>query len=69
MATRIEVTEQLRQDYRTAGKAEKAAIVDQFCASTGAGRSTARRYLAPQTIGAKNVVRMDRRKHKPARNW
>ncbi|MDN5913422.1 MAG: DDE-type integrase/transposase/recombinase [Yaniella sp.] len=65
MATRIEVSKQLRTDYRTATKAEKAAILNQFCASTGAGRSTARRYLTSKTIGAKNVVRMDRRKHIP----
>lgn len=67
MATRIEVSKQLRTDYRTATKAEKAAILNQFCASTGAGRSTARRYLTSKTIGAKNVVRMDRRKHKPTK--
>lgn len=67
MATRIEVTKQLRTDYRTGSKAEKSAIIDQFCAVTGAGRSTARRYLASQTIGVKNVVRIDRRKHKPTK--
>lgn len=67
MATRIEVTKQLRTDYRTAGKAEKSAILDQFCASTGAGRSTARRYLTSKTLGVKNVVRIDRRKHKPTK--
>lgn len=67
MATRIEVTKQLRADYRTGTKAEKSKIIDQFCASTGAGRSTARRYLTSETIGAKNVVRIDRRKHKPTK--
>lgn len=67
MATRIEVTKQLRADYRTGSKAEKAVILDQFCASTGAGRSTARRYLTSKTIGVKNVVRIDRRKHKPTK--
>lgn len=67
MGTRIEVTKQLRTDYRTGTKAEKSAILDQFCASTGAGRSTARRYLTSKTLGVKNVVRIDRRKHKPTK--
>ncbi|WGH82453.1 MULTISPECIES: integrase catalytic domain-containing protein [Auritidibacter] len=67
MSARIEVTKQLRRDYRTGSKAEKSAILDQFCASTGLGRSTARRYLTSQTIGVKNVVRIDRRKHKPTK--
>lgn len=67
MSTRIEVTKQLRTDYRTGSKAEKSAILDQFCASTGAGRSTARRYLTSETLGVKNVVRIDRRKHKPTK--
>jgi len=67
MATRIEVTKQLRTDYRTGTKAEKSAIIDQFCASTGAGRSTARRYLTSKTLGVKNVVRIDRRNHKPTK--
>ncbi|RMX21851.1 transposase, partial [Auritidibacter ignavus] len=35
MSARIEVTKQLRRDYRTGSKAEKSAILDQFCASTG----------------------------------
>lgn len=59
MATRIEVSRQLRTDDRTATKPEKAAILDQFCASTGAGRSTARRYLTSKTFGVDDVVRMD----------
>jgi len=67
MATRIEVTKQLRADYRAGTKAEKTAILDQFCASTGAGRSTARRYLTSETIGAKDVVVIDRRQHKPTK--
>jgi hypothetical protein len=67
MSARVEVTKQLRTDYRTGSKAEKSAILDQFCASTGLGRSTARRYLTSKTIGLKNVVRIDRRKHKPTK--
>src|SRR5699024_12711190 len=67
MATRIEVTKQLRADYRAGTKAEKTAILEQFCASTGAGRSTARRYLTSETMGAKDVVVIDRRQHKPTK--
>lgn len=67
MATRIEVTKQLRTDYRTGTKSEKSAILDQFCATTGVGRSTARRYLTSKTIGVKNIVRIDRRNHKPTK--
>ena len=67
MSTRIEVTKQLRTDYRIGSKSEKSAILDQFCVSTGLGRSTARRYLTSKTIGVKDVVRMDRRKHKPTK--
>ena len=67
MSTRIDVTQQLRTDYRTGSKSEKSAILDQFCASTGLGRSTARRYLTSKTIGVSNVVRFDRRKHKPTK--
>jgi len=67
MRARIEVTKQLRRDYRTGSKAEKSAILDQFCASTGLGRSTARRYLTSQTIGVNDVVRIDRPKRKPTK--
>src|SRR5699024_1104582 len=67
MSARIEVTKQLRTDYRTGSKIEKSAILDQFCASTGLGRSTARRYLTSKTIGVKNLVRIDRRRHKPTK--
>src|SRR5699024_12272014 len=66
-STRVEVTKRLRTDYRTGSKAEKSAILDQFCVSTGMGRSTARRYLTSKTIGVKDVVRIDRRKHKPTK--
>src|SRR5699024_8305484 len=44
-----------------------SAILDQFCVSTGMGRSTARRYLTSKTIGVTDVVRIDRRKHKPTK--
>src|SRR5699024_12570339 len=67
MSTRVEVTKRLRNDYRTGSKADKSAILDQFCVSTGMGRSTARRYLTSTTIGGKDVVRIDRRKHKPTK--
>lgn len=35
MATRIEVTKQLKHVYKTATRSEKATILDQFCATTG----------------------------------
>jgi hypothetical protein len=62
MRTRIEVTQRLKTAYRRAGKAEKSSILDTFCQSTGLGRSSARRYLTSQSLGVKNVLRMDRRK-------
>lgn len=35
MATRIEVTKQMRQAYRSATRAEKANILNHFCSLTG----------------------------------
>lgn len=68
MSTRVEITKQLRTDYRTGSKAEKSAILEPFCASTGLGRSTARRYLTSKTLGVKNVVRIDRQPTKYSAN-
>ncbi len=62
MKARIEITQHLKIAYRRAGKAEKSGILDNFCQSTGLGRSSARRYLTSQSLGVKNVLRMDRRK-------
>lgn len=67
MGTRVEVSKRLRLDYRMGSKAQKSAVLDQFCAATGLSRPTARRYLTSTTIGVKNVVRMDRRRHKPTK--
>jgi predicted transcriptional regulator len=61
MASRIEVTQQLKSAYSRATKGEKAAILDTFCQSTGLSRSSARRYLTSKTLGKKNIVRIDRR--------
>lgn len=53
MMARIEVTKQLRTDYQTDTKAEKTEAIDQFCAATGAGRSTARHYLTSEAFDVK----------------
>src|SRR5271163_3508579 len=45
MAARRQVTNKLRTQYREASKADKSKIVDQVVATTGMGRSTARRML------------------------
>ena len=49
MGERVEVTRRLRQAYRGAAKAEKTAILDEFCNLTGLARSTARRCLTGAT--------------------
>lgn len=67
MRTRIEVTQRLETSYRRAGKAEKSGILDTFCQSTGLARSSARRYLTSEALGTRNVLRMDRRKSRPAK--
>ena len=65
MATRIEVTKQLKQAYRSVTRAEKSDILDHFCTSTGVSRVTARRYLTSPHLGIKNVTKIDRRTHRP----
>jgi hypothetical protein len=45
MAARRQVTNKLRAQYRKASKADKSEILDQVVATTGMGRSTARRLL------------------------
>lgn len=67
MATRIEVTKQLKQAYKTATKSEKSGILDQFCATTGLSRVSARRYLTSPHLGARNVSKLDRRRHRPTK--
>lgn len=67
VATRIEVTKQLKQAYRPASRAEKSEILDQFCATTGLSRVSARRYLTNPHLGVKNVSQIDRRQHRPTK--
>ena len=45
MAARRQVTNKLRVQYRRASKADKSKILDRVVATTGMGRSTARRML------------------------
>ncbi len=45
MAARRQVTNKLRSGYRKASKADKGRILDEVAATTGMGRSTARRML------------------------
>lgn len=45
MAARRQVTNKLRDQYRKASKADKGKILDRVVATTGMGRSTARRML------------------------
>lgn len=45
MAARRQVTNKLRTEYRKASKADKGAILERVMATTGMGRSTARRML------------------------
>lgn len=67
VATRIEVTKQLKQAYKTATRSEKSVILDQFCATTGLSRVSARRYLTNPHLGARNVTKIDRRHHRPTK--
>jgi len=46
MAARRQVTNKLRGQYRRASKADKGEILDRVVATTGMGRSTARRMLS-----------------------
>ena len=45
MAARRQVANKLRTQYRRASKADKCTILDRVVATTGMGRSTARRML------------------------
>lgn len=45
MSTRIEVTKQLKQAYKTRPESEKSKILNQFCVTTRLSRVSARRYL------------------------
>lgn len=67
MASRIEVTAQLKRSYRLATKGEKSVLLETFCSSTGLSRPTARRYLTSKTLGEKKVLRIDYRQCRPTK--
>lgn len=50
MAARRQVTNKLRGQYRKASKADKGKILDRVVATTGMGRSTARRMLTGPSL-------------------
>ncbi len=64
MKARIEVTKRLRKAYVRATKKEKAKVLDNFCQSTGLGRSTARRYLTSQVTSNDKITKLDQRKRR-----
>jgi predicted DNA-binding transcriptional regulator AlpA len=64
MAARRQVTNKLRGQYRKASKADKSKILDEVVATTGMGRSTARRMLTgPQLPDPASQV--DKRRLRP----
>ncbi|BBX96830.1 hypothetical protein MLAC_21240 [Mycobacterium lacus] len=52
VAARRQVTNKLRGQYRNASTADKTAILDRVVATTGMGRSTARRLLTGPRLPA-----------------
>jgi hypothetical protein len=64
MAARRHVTNKLRTAYRKASKAEKARILDEVVATTGMGRSTARRMLTGPAL-PDPAEQVDRRRLRP----
>ena len=61
MAARRHVTNKLRAAYARAPKRDKARILDEVMATTGMGRSTARRMLTGPAL-PDPVEQLDRRK-------
>lgn len=64
MAARRQVTNKLRVQYRKASREDKGAILDQVVATTGMGRSTARRMLTGAALPDPGE-QIDRRSLKP----
>lgn len=64
MAARRQVTNKLRDQYRRASKAQKGQILDRVVATTGMGRSTARRMLTGPRL-PNPTEQLDGRKLKP----
>lgn len=67
MVVRVEVAQRLKGAYRSASKAEKSSVLDDFCQVTGLARSTARRYLTDPSVGEVGVIKLDRRCYKPTK--
>ena len=64
MAARRQVTNKLRDSYRKASKADRGRVLDRVVATTGMGRSTARRNLiGPRLADPKDQI--DKRSVKP----
>ncbi len=66
MAARRQVANKLRSPYGKASKADKSKILDRVVATTGMGRSTARRMLTGPRL-ADPAERVDGRRLRPQR--
>lgn len=66
IAARRQVTNKLREAYRSAAKHDKARILDLAMATTGMGRSTARRMLTGPRLPDPGE-QTDRRRLRPKR--
>ena len=64
MAARKEISAKLQRTYKRASKSDKSDILDTFCDSTGLSRSTARRYLQPNSQDRRKIIPIDRRKRR-----
>ncbi len=66
MAARRQVTNKLRTAYQSGSKRERGGILDRVVATTGVGRSTARRLLTGPALPDPKA-QIDRRRVKPRR--
>ncbi|MEV7648714.1 transposase family protein [Arthrobacter sp. NPDC089319] len=64
MAARRQVTNKLRTAYRTASKTDRGRILDEVTATTGMGRSTARRMLSGPAL-PDPAAQVDKRRLRP----